>query len=67
MATFKFGLIANGAKTLIQTHLTYIANAKKLCYIKQQSHSSESTRSLTSVTTAKMTSVMGFDGVTFEA
>ena len=35
----------------IRTHLTYIANAKKLCYIKQQGHSFESARQLTSFTT----------------
>ena len=42
----------------------YIANAKNKCYIKQQSHSCESARQLTSVSTVKMTSVIALDGVT---
>ena len=40
----------------IQTHLAYIANAKKLCYMKQQSNRFESVRKapvLTSIATAK--------------
>ena len=37
----------------IRTHLAYIANVKKSCYTKQQSHSFESARSLTSFTTEK--------------
>ena len=32
----------------IRTHLAYIANVKKSCYTKQQSHSFESVRQLTS-------------------
>ena len=32
------------SKIYILTHLAYIANAKKLCYMKQQSHSFESVR-----------------------
>ena len=28
-------------KKMLSTHLTYIADAKKLCYTKQQSHSFE--------------------------
>ena len=35
-------------KYLIRTHLAYIANVKKSCYTKQQSHSFESARQLTS-------------------
>ena len=51
----------------IRTLLAYIANSKKSCYIKQQSHSFESARQLTSFTTekwSKVTSVMALDGVT---
>ena len=40
----------------MRTQLAYIANAKKSCYMKQQSHSFESAR--------YMTSVMALDGVT---
>ena len=43
---------------LIRTHLAYIANVKKPCYLRQKSHSSESARQLTSIATEKMTSVM---------
>ena len=51
--------------TYIRTHLAYmyLANAKKVCYIKQQSHSSESKRWQSSVATEKMMSVMALDGV----
>ena len=32
------------SKLSIRTHLAFTANVKKLCYMKQQSHSSESAR-----------------------
>ena len=53
----------NNFQFLIRTHLAYIANVKKSCYMRQQSHSFESARSLTSFTTEKwsnVTSVMAF-------
>ena len=37
----------------IRTHLAYIANIKKSCYMKQQSHSSESASKKMSIVTAK--------------
>ena len=41
--------------SLIQTHLAYIVNVKISCYMKQQSHSSESA--------LQLSSIMGTDGV----
>ena len=46
----------------IRTHLAYIANAKKSFYIKQQFTVLKARAYLTSVATAKMTSVMALDG-----